>query len=89
MCLKQFSLVNEKFSYKKGMSFYIILPGELDHILPGAKAFRFGNVEFAVLLPYATEEESTGSLKRGYRNALRNDGNWEPWEAISRPISPT
>ena len=64
VCLKQFSLVNEKFSYKKGDEFLYNIARELDHILPGAKAFRFGNVEFAVLLPYATEEESTGSLKR-------------------------
>ena len=64
VCLKQFSLVNEKFSYKKGDEFLYNIARELDHILPGAKAFRFGNVEFAVLLPYATEEESSGSLKR-------------------------
>lgn len=63
VCLKQFSLVNEKFSYKKGDEFLYNIARELDHILPGAKAFRFGNVEFAVLLPYATEE-SSGSLKR-------------------------
>ena len=59
VCLKQFSLVNEKFSYKKGDEFLYNIARELDHILPGAKAFRFG-----VLLPYATEEESSGSLKR-------------------------
>ena len=64
VCLKQFSLVNEKFSYKKGDEFLYNIARELDHILPGAKAFRFGNVEFVVLLPYATEEESSGSLKR-------------------------
>ena len=64
VCLKQFSLINEKFSYKKGDEFLYRIAGELDHILPGAKAFRFGNVEFAVLLPYGTEEETLCSLKR-------------------------
>ena len=87
VCLKQFSLVNEKFSYKKGMSFYIILPGELDHILPGAKAFRFEMWSLQCCCPTQQKKNQPEALKE-YRNALRNDGNWEPWEAISRPISP-
>lgn len=59
---------------QKGDEFLYNIARELDHILPGARhsVWKCG---FAVLLPYATEEESTGSLK-GYRNALRNDGNW-------------
>ena len=72
---------------KKGDEFLYNIARELDHILPGAKAFRFGNVEFAVLLPYATEEESTGVLK-GYRNAFEERWELGAWEAISRPISP-
>jgi len=64
VCLKQFSLINEKFSYKKGDEFLYNIARELDHILPGAKAFRFGNVEFAVLLPFAAEEEAAEGLKK-------------------------
>lgn len=64
VCLKQFSLINEKFSYKKGDEFLYNIARELDHILPGAKAFRFGNVEFAVLLPFETEEKASESLKK-------------------------
>ncbi|MCD7993471.1 MAG: GGDEF domain-containing phosphodiesterase [Clostridia bacterium] len=64
VCLKQFSLINEKFSYKKGDEFLYNIARELDHILPGAKAFRFGNVEFAVLLPFETEEKASERLKK-------------------------
>lgn len=64
MGLKQFSLINEKYSYHKGDEFLYVIARELETILPRVRAFRFGNVEFAVLLPMDTPEEALGNLMK-------------------------
>ncbi|MBT9811403.1 EAL domain-containing protein [Enterocloster citroniae] len=60
--LKQFAVINQKFSYNKGDEFLYEIAKEMDSILPQAKAFRFANVEFAVLLPYASEKTAFKNL---------------------------
>lgn len=63
LALKQFASVNQKYSYKKGDEFLYVIAGKMDKIIPQARAFRFANVEFAVLLPYCSEQEAADNLE--------------------------
>lgn len=62
VALKNFSSINQKFSYKQGDEFLYVIADRLDHILPQSRAFRFANVEFAILLPYDSEENAYDNI---------------------------
>lgn len=64
LSLKQFSVINEKYTYQKGDEFLYVIAQAIDRIISNAKAFRFGNVEFAVILPYESDEKAYGNLMR-------------------------
>lgn len=74
ICLKQFSVINDKFGYKKGDEFLYTIAAEMEQIQPGAHAFRFGNVEFAVVIPLGTRENALRNLKKIRK---RFESKWE------------
>ena len=50
--LQQFSDINRRFGHRLGDSFLYETARQLERLFPQARVFRFGNVEFALLLPY-------------------------------------
>ncbi|WP_130848506.1 diguanylate cyclase domain-containing protein [Intestinimonas timonensis] len=50
--LQQFSDINRRFGHRMGDSFLYEVARQLERLFPRGRVFRFGNVEFALLLPY-------------------------------------
>lgn len=50
--IQQFSDINRRFGHLMGDSFLYETARQLERLFPQARVFRFGNVEFALLLPY-------------------------------------
>lgn len=58
LSLQRFIQINRRFGHRTGDLFLYEVGAFLSRSAPGAKAFRFGNVEFAVLFPGADPQES-------------------------------
>lgn len=56
--LQNFSAVNQNFGYSKGDEFLYAVADWLDDFEKGSRAFRFSGVCFALLCPFASEEEA-------------------------------
>lgn len=64
VALRQFGLVNQKYGHRRGDELLYRIASELDEMYHQGQAFRFGNVEFALLLPYTSEEASEEVLEQ-------------------------
>lgn len=62
--LTQFSAINQRFGHQNGDAFLCEIAHCLDGLHREGSAFRFGNVEFAVLLPSGSEAENRARLDR-------------------------
>lgn len=62
--LNNFATINQKFGYKKGDEFLYRIGHWLDNFQNEGSAFRFGNVAFALLCPYESEEKSQRLLEQ-------------------------
>lgn len=60
--IRQFSNVNQRFGHGGGDAFLREIARGLDTLIPSGKAFRFGNVKFAVLLPFHGQREAMENL---------------------------
>lgn len=56
--LQQFSDINRGFGHQKGDAFLYEAARQLELLFPPGRVFRFGNVEFALLLPYPDDDGS-------------------------------
>lgn len=54
--LQQFSDINRRFGHQLGDAFLYETARQLEHLFPKGRVFRFGNVEFALLLPYPDDD---------------------------------
>lgn len=54
--LQKFSDINQKYGYQTGDSILYEIAGYFERLFPAGRAFRFGNVTFALVLPYESEE---------------------------------
>ena len=71
--LKGFSLVNHRYGHRKGDEILYHMCNWLEKCRKGGRAFRFGNVTFALVCPY-TDEEDTRALIAQIEN--RFDSPW-------------
>lgn len=62
--MNNFAVVNQKFGYHKGDEFLYVIARWLDECVPNGRAFRFGNVTFAVLCPYISDEKSSDLVNK-------------------------
>ncbi|MGI5963294.1 MAG: putative bifunctional diguanylate cyclase/phosphodiesterase [Lawsonibacter sp.] len=62
--LEQFSRTNQMHGYRKGDGLLRLIARRLDRLGGGARAFRFGNVEFAIVRPMERAENGTMWLER-------------------------
>ena len=62
--LKHFVVVNQRFGYQKGDDFLYAIASWLDKSDPSSRAFRFGNVSFALVSPFLSQEQAASNLKR-------------------------
>lgn len=63
IALRKFDIVNRNFGYKKGDEFLYTIATELGKLVPKAEVFRFGNVEFAMIIPLESEEKSVDTFR--------------------------
>lgn len=56
--LRKFDVINKNYGHQKGDEFLYTIATELSRIIPKAEVFRFGNVEFALIIPFESEEKS-------------------------------
>ena len=54
--LQQFSDINRRFGHQLGDAFLYETARQLERLFPRGRVFRFGNVEFALLLPYPDDD---------------------------------
>lgn len=54
--LQQFSDINHRFGHQMGDAFLYEAVRQLERLFPQGRVFRFGNVEFALLLPYPDDD---------------------------------
>lgn len=60
--IKKFSAINQKFGHKIGDMFLYEIAKKLEKIVPEAKAFRYGNVDFAVVVPFDKNADADNVL---------------------------
>ena len=58
VALRKFDVINKNYGHQKGDEFLYHIATELRRIIPEAEVFRFGNVEFALIVPFESEETS-------------------------------
>ena len=58
LALRKFDIVNKNYGHKKGDEFLYTIATQLRRLIRGAEIFRFGNVEFALIVPYKSAEDS-------------------------------
>ena len=71
LSLHHFVNVNQRFGHAAGDAFLYEIARWLDHMEPEGRAFRFGNVEFALLLPWESQEKGRSSLETVQRRFQR------------------
>lgn len=62
LSLKHFELVNRKFTHRCGDEFLYLVARWLEGVSPGSRAYRYGNVEFALIRPYVDLEETSAFM---------------------------
>ena len=78
--LRRFSDINQHYGHENGDALLFKISAWLNHLHPQGKAFRLGNVEFALLLPYKHEAEANRML-----NTVR-DRFQRSWELASSQV---
>ncbi len=77
LALRQFDVINQNYGHQKGDEILYAVASELGRIIPGGEVYRFGNVEFAMILPWHSKQEAQqnlGILQRRFR------GSWSVGE---------
>lgn len=62
--LKHFAVVNQRFGYQKGDDFLYAIASWLDKCDPSSRAFRFGNVSFALVSPFLSQDKAACNLDK-------------------------
>ncbi|MGC4019070.1 MAG: EAL domain-containing protein [Muricomes sp.] len=62
LALRQFDVVNQSYGYQKGDKILCTIVNELGKLIPDSEVYRFGNVEFALILPWYSEERAEENL---------------------------
>ncbi|MCQ4636324.1 GGDEF domain-containing phosphodiesterase [Anaerovorax odorimutans] len=62
--LKHFVVVNQRFGYQIGDDFLYTIASWLEKFDQDSRAFRFGNVSFALVSPFLSEEKAAANLKK-------------------------
>ena len=62
LSLRRFSDINQHYGHENGDALLFKIATWLNRLHPQGKAFRLGNVEFALLLPYKHEAEASHTL---------------------------
>lgn len=62
LSLQQFVTINQRFGHQRGDAFLYEVARYLDGLCRQARAFRFGNVEFAVVFPWRGETEAADNF---------------------------
>lgn len=81
LSLQQFVTINQRFGHQRGDAFLYEVARYLDGLCRQARAFRFGNVEFAVVFPWRGETEATDNLQKLRERFQRN---WRLGEVETR-----
>lgn len=64
LALRKFDIINKNYGHKKGDEFLYTIAAELRRLLPKAEVFRFGNVEFGLIIPWESEEKSAETYEK-------------------------
>lgn len=64
LALRKFDIINKNYGHQKGDEFLYTIVKELRMLIPEAEVFRFGNVEFALIIPWRSAEESAENYRR-------------------------
>ncbi len=81
LSLQQFVTINQRFGHQRGDAFLYEVARYLDGLCRQARAFRFGNVEFAVVFPWRGETEAADNLQKLRERFQRN---WRLGEVETR-----
>ncbi|EGB94753.1 EAL domain-containing protein [Clostridium sp. D5] len=58
LSLRQYDIVNQNYGHQKGDEILYAVATELGRLIPGGEVFRFGNVDFAMLIPLQSQEQA-------------------------------
>ncbi len=74
ICLREFSTVNRAFGYMVGDEFLYHVAKYIEHFSQEGKAYRLGGVEFALVIPYTSEEHAKECREKIYHRFFK------PWD---------
>lgn len=63
LSLRQYDFVNQNYGHQKGDEILYTIATGLGRLIPGGEVFRFGNVDFAMIIPLKSAEEAASNFK--------------------------
>lgn len=63
IALRKFDIINKNYGHQKGDEFLYTIATELKRLIPRAEVFRFGNVEFGLIIPWKSPEQSAENYR--------------------------